>query len=59
MTDPVDAGGNRLLVTHQGVIYRVFRTLKHGSVDEGDCLVIRPQPGGGEILAQKTPSTWQ
>jgi phosphohistidine phosphatase SixA len=56
MTGPVAAGGNRLLVTHQGLIYRTFTTLKHGSIAEGDCLVVRP---GGEILAMLKPDGWK
>jgi phosphohistidine phosphatase SixA len=56
MTGPVASGGNRLVVTHQGLIYRTFTTIQHGSIAEGDCLVIRP---GGDILATIKPEGWK
>jgi phosphohistidine phosphatase SixA len=59
MSGPVAAGGNRLLVTHQGLIYRSFTTLKQGSVAEGDCLIVRPKEPIGEVLAQLKPGDWK
>jgi len=58
MYGPVEAGANRLVVTHQGLIYRVFRSLKQGSVREGDCLVVRPNEQGGEVAALVGPGDW-
>jgi phosphohistidine phosphatase SixA len=42
LSGPVDTGANRLVVTHQGLLYRVFRTVKMGGIAEGDCLVVKP-----------------
>jgi phosphohistidine phosphatase SixA len=58
MTGPVAAGANRLVVTHQGLLYRVFRTLQQGSVKEGDCLIVRPAETGGDVAALVRPSDW-
>ena len=58
LSGPVDASGNRLVVTHQGLLYRVFRSIKQGSIREGDCLVVRPNEQGGEIAAIVTPADW-
>jgi phosphohistidine phosphatase SixA len=59
MSGPVDPGTNRLVVTHQGLIYRVFRTLKQGSVREGDCVIVRPNDQGGEVAALVSPAEWE
>ena len=59
MTGTVPAGGNRLLVTHQGLLYRSFPSVKHGSVAEGDCLVVRPAASGAEVLAMLKPTDWR
>ena len=59
MSGPVDPGTNRLVVTHQGLIYRVFRTLKQGSVREGDCVIVRPNDQGGEVAALVRPADWE
>ena len=59
MTGTVPAGGNRLLVTHQGLLYRSFPSVKHGSVAEGDCLVVRPAASGAEVLAMLKPTDWK
>lgn len=55
---PVGAGSNRLVVTHQGLLYRVFRSIKQGSIREGDCLVVRPNEQGAEVVALVTPADW-
>ena len=55
---PVEPGANRLVVTHQGLLYRVFRSIKQGSIKEGDCLVVRPGDQGGEVAAVVTPGDW-
>lgn len=58
MTGAVDPGANRLVVTHQGMFYRVFKGLRQGSIAEGDCLVVRPNADQPDILAQVTPAEW-
>jgi phosphohistidine phosphatase SixA len=55
MTGPVPAGDNRLLMTHQGLLYRSFPSIPRGSVAEGGCVVARP---GGEVLAVLKASDW-
>ncbi|HYB97171.1 MAG TPA: hypothetical protein VEC39_19520 [Vicinamibacterales bacterium] len=48
------------VVTHQGLLYRAFRTLARGSVKEGDCLIVRPGgDAGGEIAAHVSAADWQ
>ena len=48
-TDPVPPRTNRVLMTHQGVLYPNLG-LKRGSIAEGDCIVIRPDGAGGFTL---------
>lgn len=43
-TTPV--GGNRVLVSHQGILYRMFPGVPRGTIREGDCLVATPGPPG-------------
>lgn len=52
-------GTNRLVITHQGLLYRAFPTLKHGSVGEGECLVVRPGETSGDVVAQVKPADWR
>jgi phosphohistidine phosphatase SixA len=33
---------NRVLMTHQGTLYRVLTMFRRGEIDEGDCVVLRP-----------------
>jgi phosphohistidine phosphatase SixA len=58
LSGPVDGGANRLVVTHQGLLYRVFRSVKMGSIAEGDCLVVKPNGEGGDVLALLKPADW-
>lgn len=58
MSGPVEPGSNRLLVTHQGLLYRSFSSLRQGSVAEGDCVVARPRDGEAEVLAVVKPAEW-
>jgi phosphohistidine phosphatase SixA len=48
--------GNLLLVTHTGNIGGAFGT---ATVQEGDVLVVRPAPGGGEPLRVVAPEDWR
>ncbi|HYE87875.1 MAG TPA: histidine phosphatase family protein, partial [Vicinamibacterales bacterium] len=54
----VEPGSNRLLVTHQGLIYRVLQGLRRGSVAEGDCIIVRPSADGGEPLSHVKADDW-
>lgn len=56
MTGPVKGGSNRLVMTHQGLLYRSFRSVRQGSIAEGDCLVARP---GGDVVALISPDGWR
>lgn len=51
-------GTNRVLMTHQGVLYRVLRGVERGSIREGDCVVLDPDGRGFEILARLGPDEW-
>lgn len=42
LAEPTDGGGNRVLMTHQAVLYRALPQVKRGSIEEGDCIVVRP-----------------
>jgi phosphohistidine phosphatase SixA len=52
-------GTNRALMTHQGVLYRVFEGVERGSIREGDCLVVEPGGEGFEVLARLGPDEWE
>jgi phosphohistidine phosphatase SixA len=58
MSGAVPAGANRLLITHQGLLYRSFPSLPRGSIAEGDCLVVQPGDPVGEVLATVKPAQW-
>lgn len=54
---PAD-GANRVLMTHQGVLYRVLPGVERGSIREGDCMVLDPDGRGFEILDRLGPEEW-
>jgi phosphohistidine phosphatase SixA len=55
----VPAGGNRAIVTHQRTIHLAVPDLRRGTIDEGVCVVVRPNAGGGyEAVAQALPADW-
>jgi phosphohistidine phosphatase SixA len=58
MSGAVPAGANRLLITHQGLLYRSFPSLPRGSIAEGDCLIIQPGDPLGQVLALVKPAQW-
>lgn len=58
MHGPVAPGANRLVVTHQGVIYKSFTSVKQGSVAEGACVVARPGDPSAEVLGIVKPGQW-
>jgi phosphohistidine phosphatase SixA len=53
------APANRLLMTHQGVLYPLFPAVKHGSIAEGDCIVVRPEGGSYTPFAHIKPEDWR
>jgi hypothetical protein len=58
LTDPVAAGGNRTLVTHQRVLYSDLG-LARGTAPEGFCAVVRPDMEGGfRVVAGAMPDDW-
>lgn len=58
--DPPAAGTNRVLVTHQWVLYPMLPDVEAGSIREGDCLVLRPEtPGRGRVVARLGLDEWR
>lgn len=56
---PPERAENRILMTHQGVIYRTFPQLPRQSVAEGDCLIVRPEGGSRfTLLGQVSADDW-
>ena len=54
------AGTNRVLVSHQWVLYPMLPGVEQGSIREGDCLVLRPQgEGPPEVLGRFGPDDWK
>lgn len=53
----VPAGTNRVLMTHQGVLYNNL-PVERGSIGEGDCVIARPQDGALTVLAQARLEDW-
>lgn len=47
LTEPT-RNGNRVLMSHQGVLYSSLPGVERGSIREGDCVVVRPE-GEGEM----------
>lgn len=59
LTAPPADGTNRMLVSHQGVLYRMLPQVRRGSLAEGDCAVVHPGSGGTfEVVAQAAPGGW-
>ena len=55
-TPPSNA--NRAIVTHQGVIYRIF-DVPRGSVGEGDCLIVDVAGDRLDVRARVRPQDWE
>lgn len=55
---PPEPGTNRVLVTHQGILHRVFQDVQRGSIGEGDCLLVEPGEDGGTVLGLIEPEDW-
>ena len=58
-TGPVPEGTNRVLMTHQGVLYPTLG-VPRGSIAEGDCVVIRPDGRGAfDLVADVALADWE
>lgn len=54
-----EAGTNRVLVSHQWVLYPMLPGVEQGSIREGDCLVLLPRGDGEvEVLGRYGPDDW-
>jgi phosphohistidine phosphatase SixA len=50
------ADGNRVLMTHQGILYGSLPAVERGSIREGDCVVVQPLGDGGyDVLGRFGP----
>jgi hypothetical protein len=59
LAGPIPAGGNRAIVTHERTIHLDVQ-LPRGAIDEGTCLVLRPDGRGGfNAIARVLPAQWQ
>jgi phosphohistidine phosphatase SixA len=60
LDDPPD-GQNRVLMTHQGTLYRILTMFRRGEIREGDCVVLRPndQDGTFEVVAKLGLGDWE
>lgn len=58
-SEPPRPGANRVLVTHQGILYRMLPDVKRGSIDEGHCVVVEPLGDGRwKALERVEPGRW-
>ncbi len=57
---PAD-GTLRVLMTHQGTLYRALPEVPRGSIEEGDCLVVAPRGADREprVLRRLGPADWE
>lgn len=56
LTQAPSEAGNRLLMTHQGTLYRSLPEMERGSIREGDCVVVDPRGDSYRILARLGPN---
>jgi phosphohistidine phosphatase SixA len=53
-------GKNRVLMTHQGPLYRILTMFRSPEIAEGDCVVLRPRGDGSlEVLAKLGLDDWE
>jgi broad specificity phosphatase PhoE len=58
-TRPPGAGTNRALVTHQSVLRQIMPRFRRGEIEEGDCVVVRPDGEGGfTVRAHLSLADW-
>lgn len=47
-----EPGTNRVLMTHQGILYRMLPEVERGSIREGDCVVVDPDGDSFEMVTR-------
>jgi len=57
-TDDVATGGNRVLVADEAAIRRALPGYGRAALNEGDCLVLRPERGQPHVQARIAPDEW-
>jgi hypothetical protein len=58
--EPPPAGKNRVLMTHQGPLYRVLPMFRSPEIGEGDCVVVRPRGDAPfEVLGKLGLPDWE
>jgi phosphohistidine phosphatase SixA len=58
--EPPPAGTNRVLMTHQGPLYRVLTMFRSPEIREGDCVVVRPRGDAPfEVLGKLGLPDWE
>lgn len=57
-TDAVAAGGNRVLVADEAAIRRALPAYGRAALNEGDCLVLRPESGQAHVQSRIAPDDW-
>jgi phosphohistidine phosphatase SixA len=60
-TQPPPEGQNRVLMTHQGTLYRILTMFRRPEIQEGDCVVLRPNHEAGtfEVVAKLSLADWE
>lgn len=59
LTTAPEGAGNRVLMTHQGTLYRALPGVERGSIREGDCVVVEPMGDSFTVLARLGPDEWE
>lgn len=54
-------GKNRVLMTHQGTLYRMLTMFRRPEIREGDCVVLRPDDEAGtfQVIAKLSLADWE
>jgi hypothetical protein len=52
---------NRVLMTHQGTLYRILTMFRRPEIREGDCVILRPdgETGTFEVVAKLGLADWE
>jgi hypothetical protein len=60
-TESPPKGQNRVLITHQGTLYRILTMFRRPEIQEGDCVVLHPNPENGtfEVVAKLSLTDWE
>lgn len=54
-------GKNRVLMTHQGTLYRILTMFRRPEIREGDCVALRPNARAGtfQVIAKLSLADWE